>query len=344
MAETKLTNIIIPEVYNAYFNENFVTRSRFFKSGAIERSSEIDSKLAGGGSTFEIPFVKAVTATPGVPSETGNQTINNATTGQESIRRQMRTIAFGENSISRIFSGTNTLEKNLTQLTDIWVNDYDKVAIYTMQGIINDNLTNDSGDLCLDISDESAAADKVISDSRILQAQAKLKENGVGRVDNLNGNFSAIVMHSNVYFYLVNQDAITFTAISGQLRPLAFYHGMEVIVDDNCIRQSESGGYAYTTLILKPGAIQVGYSSNGYESLSYDRVEDRGMGVDQVFSRSVFAVHSPGFAWQGASMAGLSPTNTELAKAANWDRVASSAQNCKFTALIHEVPDAWEVA
>ena len=68
------------------------------------------------------------------------------------------------------------------------------------------------------------------------------------------------------------------------------------------------------------------------------------MGVSQVFSRSVFGIHSPGFAWQGASMAGLSPTNNELAKAANWNRVASSAQNAKWCALIHEVPDAWEVA
>lgn len=341
MAETKLTNIIIPEVYSAYFNENYVKRSRFFRSGVIQRSSEIDAKLAGGGSTFEMPFVKAVSATPDIPAETGTQTVNNATTGQETIRRQMRTIALGDNAISRIFSGTNSLEKNLEQLTDVWVSDYDNVGIYSFQGLINDNLTNDSGDLVLDISDDASPN---ISDARILQAQAKHKENGISRADNINGNFSAIVMHSNVYFYLVNQDAITFTAISGQLRPLAFYHGMEVIVDDNCIRQAESGGYAYTTLLLKPGAMQVGYSSAGYESISYDRVEGRGMGVTQVYSRSVFAVHSPGFAWQGASMAGLSPTNNELAKGANWDRVASSAQNCKWAALIHEVPDAWEVA
>jgi hypothetical protein len=341
MAETKLTNIIVPEVYDAYFNENFVKRSRFFRSGVINRSSSMDGYLAGGGSTFNVPFIAAVTATPDIPAETGTQTVNNSTSGQEIIRRQMRTIAFGSNAIANIFSGTRPLEKNLEQLQDVWVDDYDKVAIYTMQGIINDNLTNDSGDLVLDISDDASPN---ISDSRILQTQAKLKENGVSRADNLNGNFSAIVMHSNVYFYLVDQDAITFTAISGQLRPLAFYHGMEVIIDDNCIRQSESGGYAYTTMLLKPGAVQVGYSSAGYESLSYDRIESRGMGVDEVYSRSVFALHSPGFAWQGASMAGLSPTNNELAKAVNWNRVASNAQNCKFTALIHEVPDAWEVA
>lgn len=340
MAETKLTNIIVPEVYEAYFNENFVPRSRFFRSGVIERSGEIDTKLAGGGSTFEVPFVKAVSATPDIPVETGNQTVNNATTGQETIRRQMRTIAFGSNAIANIFSGTRPLDKNLQQLTDVWVNDYDKIAIYTMQGLINDNLTNDSGDLVLDVSDE---ASPYITDSRIIQTSAKHGENGIMRSDNLGGSFEAIVMHSNVYNYLVDQDAITFVAISGQLRPLDFYRGMQVIVDDNCIRQAESGGYAYTTILLKPGALQVGYSSAGYETLSYNRVEDRGMGVDEAFSRSVFALHSPGFAWVGASMAGLSPTNNELAKGANWNRVASNAQNCKWAALIHEVPDAWEI-
>ena len=100
MAETKLTNIIVPEVYDAYFNENFVARSRFFRSGIIERSAMIDQKLAGGGSTFELPFVKAVSDTPDIPSETGNQTVYNATTGQETIRRQMRTIAMGSNAVN----------------------------------------------------------------------------------------------------------------------------------------------------------------------------------------------------------------------------------------------------
>ena len=172
MAETKLTNIIVPDIYNAYFNENFVGRSRFFRSGTIQRSGEIDSLLNGGGSTFNVPFVAAVSATPDIPAESGNQTINNATTGEEIIRRQMRTIAFGSNAIATIFSGTNSLEKNLSQLTDVWAADYDKIAIYTLQGLINDNLTNDSGDLVLDISDNASPN---ISDSRILQTQAKLK-------------------------------------------------------------------------------------------------------------------------------------------------------------------------
>ena len=118
---------------------------------------------------------------------------------------------------------------------------------------------------------------------------------------------------------------------------------MQVIVDDNCVQQSESTGYAYTTILLKSGAVQYGLSSTGYEQISQERVESRGMGVDEIYLRQVFAIHSPGFAWQGASMAGLSPTDTELAKAANWDRVATYNQNCKFAALIHEIPDAWDI-
>ena len=340
MAETKLTNVVVPEIYNAYFQENFVGRSRFFRSGVIQNSAEIASLLNGGGSTFELPFTQQITATPAIPAETGSQTVNAMSTAQETIRRQMRTTAFGTNAIATIFSGSNQLQNIMSQFTDMWAADYDKAAIYTMQGIINDNLTNDSGDLVHDISDEATPN---ISDSRIIQTMAKMGENGVARGDNLNGSFSAIVMHSNVYNYLVDQDAITFVAISGQLRPLDFYKGLQVIVDDNCIQQSESSGYAYTTLLLKPGALQVGFSGNGYGSISYNRVEDRGMGVDEIFLRTVFAIHSPCFAWVGASMAGLSPTNNELAKAANWNRVASYAQNAKFCALIHEIPDAWDI-
>lgn len=341
MAETKLTNVVVPEIYNAYTQEKFVGRSRFFRSGVIERNSMIDSNLAGGGSTFNLPFTKQITSRAGIPAETGTQTVNNLSAAQEIIRRQMRVNAFGTNAIATIFAGSNQLENVMDQFVDMWAKEFDLASIYTLQGIINDNLTNDSGDLVLDISDN---ASPYISDDRIIQTMAKHGENGVNRTDNLNGNFNAILMHSNVYNYLKSLDAITFVPISSQPRPLAFYNDLQVIVDDNCIKQSESGGYTYTTILLKPGALQIGFSTNGYETISYERVEARGMGVDEVYLRQVFAIHSPGFAWQGASMAGLSPTDTELAKASNWNRVASLAQNCKFAALLHDIPAAWNIA
>lgn len=341
MAETKLTNIIVPSIFSTYFLEESIKRNRLYKSGIITRDASIDALLAGGGLTFNAPFFKDLSGDSDVPAETGTQTVNAISTGQEVIRRQLRTKAWGTNAFANIESGADVLSAIQNYVANYWATEYDKNAIYTIIGLVNDNLTNDSGDLTLDISDESGTS-AYISDSALLRTMAKHGENGViGRGDNT--EFQYILMHSNVYHYLVNQDAITFTPISGQVRPLGLYKGMEVIVDDNVVRQSESGGYAYYTFVFKPGALKMGTSSVGYEPTSMERVEGRGMGVDELYTRTVFALHSPGFAWVGASVAGSSPTDSELAKGANWNRVASSAQNCKFACLIHEVPDAWEI-
>jgi len=341
MAETKISDIIVPSIFSRYFLEESIKRNRFYKSGIVTRSSEIDALLAGGGTTFNAPFFTDLGGSSDVPSESGTQTVNVISTGQEVIRRQMRTKAWGTNAIAQIQSGENVMSAINNYVPNFWATEYDKNIIYMMIGLINDNLTNDSGDLVLDITDESGT-NAYISDSVILQTIAKHGENGViGRGDNT--EFQYVVMHSNTYHYLVNQDSITFTPISTQTRPLGIYKGMEVIVDDNLVRMSESGGYAYYTYLFKPGAIHMGSSSVGYEPTSIERVEGRGMGVEELYTRTVFAFHVDGFAWQGASMAGLSPTDDELAKGSNWNRVASNAQNCKWAALLHEIPDDWEV-
>jgi hypothetical protein len=341
MAETKITNIIKPEIFNAYTVEQAIYRSRLYNSGVIQTNADLNTKLQGGGETFNFPFFVSPSGDSDVPAETGNQTVNAITTGKEIVRRQERVKAWGTNALASVLAGANPLTSVAPKVLGYWANEFDKNAIYGMLGLVNDNVANDSSDLVHDISDESGTS-AYITDSAILQAMALHKENGVMRGDNVDGEFVAIVMHSNVYFYLQYLDAITFVPISGQARPLEFYHNMQVIVDDNITRASESGGYSYYTFLLKPGAVQYGLSSVNYEPTSFDRIEDRGMGVDVMYTRRVFAMHYPGFAWQEASVAGLSPTYTELAKGANWDRVASSNQLCRFAALLHEIPSAWQ--
>ncbi|MCP3680465.1 MAG: hypothetical protein GY782_09550, partial [Gammaproteobacteria bacterium] len=94
---------------------------------------------------------------------------------------------------------------------------------------------------------------------------------------------------------------------------------MEVIVDKNLPILSTTPN-VYLTVIYKAGALQFGQSSARYEPTSIERVEGVGMGVTEIHTRRVFAIHPAGSAWLNASVAGVSPTDIELATAANWDR------------------------
>jgi hypothetical protein len=54
-------------------------------------------------------------------------------------------------------------------------------------------------------------------------------------------------------------------------------------------------------------------------------------------SRLDVAIHPLGFAWTGASVAGVSPTQAELATASNWTRVYSQRKSIPLVFLVSKL-------
>jgi len=313
MAETRITNVVVPEVFTGYTFEPWYERSRYFQSGIMESNASLNSLLNGGGETFNFPFWQPLSGDTGVPSETVDETINAITAGKQIAVRQERVKAYGANALSAILAGDEPLSRFGNDVRNFWTKAYDKNAIAITKGIYADNVANDSSDL---VFNGSAA---VFDDNGVIEAQGKLGENGVvGRSDS--EDYIGIAVHPVVYQTMRKNDLIDFVPISGQARPVPFYMNMEVIVDKNLPIISTSPN-VYLTVVYKSGALQFGQSSAHYEPTSIDRDEKKGMGITEVHTRRVFTVHPVGAAWQDSSVAGVSPTDAELANAANWDRV-----------------------
>jgi hypothetical protein len=329
MAETRLTNAVIPEVFSAYTAEQSIYRSRIYNSGIIEVNPGMSALLAGGGTTFNLPFWQDVAGTSGdVPSETVAATVNNLAASQQIFRRQTRLKAWGANDLVTIFAGDNPIEALQGMVIDYWAQAYEQVAINTAVGVFADDIA-DSSDLVNDISDGDGSA-AVFSSDAVIDAQALLGENGtVGRNDLSNGDFVAIAVHPAVYALMRKQNAIDFVAINDQTRPTAFYMGMQVIVSRNL--PVDTG--VYDTYIFKAGALQFGQSTVGYEATEIDRDATTGFGIDNLYTRRVFGMHPVGTAWQEDTVTGeISPSDANLALAANWDRVFE-AENMRMVAL-----------
>lgn len=335
MAETRLTNVsgVIPSVFTGFTVEPSIYRSRFFRSGALVRNEAMDGLLAGGGVIMNMPFWKDVSGTAGdLPSETVAATINPMSADRMTFRRQFREKAWGANSLVRINAGSDPMAALVAMVTGYWAQAYDLLSIYTMRGIVADNIANDSGDLVKDISSETGV-DALFSDAGVIAAQAKLGENGtIGRGDEANGDFAAILVHPLVYAYMRTNDLIDYVPISGQQRPLEFYMGMQVIVDRNAYVNSS----VYDTYILKPGALQLGQTASGYEPTETDRDPTKGFGIDVLYTRRCFGIHPVGAAWADTSVAGTSPSDAEIYGATNWNRVFS-AENMRFVVLRHKI-------
>ena len=253
MAETRITNVVIPEIFTQYTVEPSIYKSRFFQSGAIVQNPIINNLLAGGGKTFTLPFWQDVGGTSGdVPSETIATTVNNLAASEQVARRQFREKAWGANDLASILAGDRPLDSLQNMVTSYWANAFEMNAIASIQGLFADNADNDSSDLINDISGETGAA-AIISDGAVIDAQAKLGENGtVGRNDLNNGGFAAIVMHPATYSVLRKANAFDYLPIGDQERPVETYMGMAVIVTRNV--PVDTG--VYDTYIVKNGALQ----------------------------------------------------------------------------------------
>ncbi len=326
MAETRLTDVIVPDIFTDYTLEPSIKNSRFWRSGIIQPNGGLRALLNGGGKIFQMPFFQNPTNTTGVsqiPDETTPSTVNNVLTGQQDARRQLREQLWGSNNLVTVLTGADPMGAVATAVNDYWANDYDLALISSVVGVIADNIANDSGDL---LEDQSGSS---IDDDMIVDAQNLLGENGVlGRSDQNGGQWAGIAMHSAIYNSLRKQDAITFVAISGQDRPIEFYQRMVVIVDDNLPVNTN----VYDTVLFKTGAFNFDVGTSGYTPTETDRQTKVGFGIDELITRRVFGLHPVGFQWSDGSVAGESPTNAELELAANWNR-AFEQQNTGFVML-----------
>jgi hypothetical protein len=112
---------------------------------------------------------------------------------------------------------------------------------------------------------------------------------------------------------------ITFFKPSENSIEIPTYKGMAVIISDELTPASG----VYTTVLFGQGAF--GYAvtppNTGYGTEIY-RTPDAGNGggMTTLHSRINLGLHPLGFSFAGTSVAGQSPTQAELATAANWTR------------------------
>lgn len=331
MAETRLTNAIVPDVFTAYTVEPTIYRSRFFKSGVLQTNAGMSALLAGGGETYNLPYWQDIAGTSGdVPVEGTDATVNNLAAKKQIFRKQTRNKVWGSNDLVSVYSGSDPIESAANMVMNYWSQAFDIIAIKSIYGVILDNVANDSGDLVNDISGGTGTA-AYFSDDAVIDAQAKLGENGtVGRGDQ--EDFAAILVHPATYAYMRKQDLIDFVPVSGQDRPVEMYMGMNVIVDRNATLVST----VYYSYIFKPGFLQYGASSTGYLPTELNREPLDGYGIDQLITRRTFAIHPVGFQFIESGVSGSTPTDAELAAAAQWDRVFN-AENVGMVCLKHKI-------
>jgi hypothetical protein len=326
MASTvvRLSDVIVPEVYGNYIVEQGVKKTNLYRSGILATDPKINGFLAGGGTTFNMPFWQRLSGDAQAIQSNTEILTTKTTTDKMVARRLLFAKAWSAEELASALSGDKAMDAIASMVDEYWAEQFQQILFSTIKGVVADNVANDSGDLTHDIttSGTPGTANK-ISSSAVIAAIAKLGDAA--------DKFTAIAMHSVPYFTLVAANLITFEPTNTQNLGFGTYLGKTVIVTDELGYDTDGSNKEYWNIIFKPGALMYGESGQGITVVETDRRAE--YSEDRLFTRRQCCMHPLGFKWLETSVAGDNPTKRELQEAGNWDRVFEK-KNCGFVALI----------
>lgn len=327
MADTKISDIIVPEVFADYALEKTRERSLLWKSGILAPDKRLNLLATRGGAEVNVPFFKPLTGNDQVLSDSESLTVNNITTYNMVAHVLMRGNAWGVNDLAEALSGDDPMGAIAEQTADWWNQQYQKTLLSVLKGVFGSALA----------STHVASSGKAMSIDTIIDAEALLGAEGE--------EFAAIYMHDKVYYNLKKQNLITFQALDtteagkgaakdvsnfigalDRVAPIPMFDGMVVIHEKNP-DLVETSSNTYTTYMFKRGAVALG-DANAPVPVETDR--DKLAGTDLLIMRRHYLVHPYGLSFNasgGSALAGSSPTNAELATAAKWTKVTSDDRN-----------------
>ena len=322
MAITKLADLVQHPEFTKYVNQTMLAKSALVKSGIAAPDPIIAAKVAAGngleGKTISLPALKSLdSATDSeVPVEDTAPTFDKVSAVEDVAAIQYRRHTFGATDVSATLTGTDPMAHIAEQFADYWNKQYQKIILNVLTGVFAANATTYNastapygcdGDAILDISGASGGA-AVIDKTTIMLAAQKLGD----RKSELTG----IMMHSAVETVLAGLDTNAgLYRASDAPDVLAKYNGRDIIVDDDCPYDAMTK--IATIYLFGRGAVALNPLPVPHP-FEYQR--DAAKGSDYLHSWVRAIIHLRGWKWNGTA-AGLAPTNTELATAANWLRV-----------------------
>ena len=311
---TRLTDMIVPEVFSPYVIEQTAERSALFQSDIVAQNLDVD--LTGGGKMFQIPFFKDLSGEEQTRQTNTALTVNKIESGKDIARLHGRANAWGAEDLTSELTSGDPMQAIANRVADYWARRWQALLISTLEGVFAAE-----GDLVHDISKTTKDDESVINGEAILDAKQKLGD--------AKEQLTAIVMHSYIHTELQKQDLIDYIPDSQANVGWGTYMGNTVIVDDG-VPVDTSDDNKYTSYLFGNGAIalQDGPVENPTET-DRDSLGDE----DILINRRNFILHPRGIAWQndadleqvenddGVIIDPDFPSNDDVEKDANWDRV-----------------------
>lgn len=321
MAATRLTDVVVPAVWNQYITEKTAELSALYQSGIVQEVPELSF---GAGNTVNVPFWQDLSGNSEVVSATGSSlSVNPIGSAQDVAVVLTRGKGWGANELAAALAGDDPMRAIADLVAAWWARDMQDTGIAILTGVFGSLAAESPVVNTLDISGLSGAA-AVIDDEAILDTIQLLGDS--------KGKLTAVAMHSATETKLKKLDLIDYVQPSSESTVrVPMYMDKRVVVDDSMPVPSTG---VYDTYFFGAGALGYAEDTSGLiTNVETDRVA--AAGEDHLFSRRRFILHPRGVKYVGAATAG-GPANSVLDDAASWTRVYE-AKNVRLTRLRHKL-------
>lgn len=301
MAATTYSGLVIPELWDAYVPAHIAEVAKLIGSAAVQRDP--NPGFSKSGVYNYRPFWKEFATDMVIPTANTNLTINPLTTDKDVLVCLHRAIAVGDESNASRRAGANATQEFLKQQTVYFAKQLEDKFYSLFTGVFS------SGG-ALATSHVYDGSGSTIDGKVIFSAKQKLGDNA--------DSLAAIVMHSKVYFDMLDSGLVAFInaadlgkniALTGQLPTFA---GMQIIVTD---RVPQIGG-AYASYLLGENSL---YFAQPYFKTTVGHDDLLAGGTDYAVVNTDFCVHIPGVKFAAASE--TNPTDATIETTSSWSKV-----------------------
>ncbi len=319
---TKLSDVIVPELFNPYVINRTMEKSALVQSGIITNNSEFDNLASQAAPTINMPFFEDLTGESEQIIEDTDLEAAKITSNKDVAAIIRRAKMWSATDLSAALAGKDPMAAIAELVSGFWTRDMQKELIAILKGVF---LAPTMKDNLLDISALEGDASKW-SASAFIDAQQML-----GDAKEL---LTAVVMHSATESALRKQNLIDVIKPSDS-PAFNIYQGKRVVIDDGC--PVDTGGI-YTTYLFGQGALALGNGNPvGFIPTETDRDKKKGSGVDYLINRKTMILHPRGIKFTNASVAKTEgPSRLELANKVNWQRVYEPKQ-IRIVAFKHKL-------
>ena len=344
MPKTKISDVIVPSVFNPYVIQRTMELSALFQCGIVANNPELDKLASSGGATINMPYWEDLDGEDEVLSDSTALTPEKIKAGQDIAVLLMRGKSWSSNDLAATLSGADPMAAVGDLVAGYKARRMQAALISILTGAFaGTGMKNKVYDATCNSADGRAINGETFLDALQLMGDAK-------------GLLTGVAMHSSTETRLRKNNLIQ-TELDSNNEPIAIFMGKRVIIDDDCPRvatykvttdstpttgktyYTKSGnvytavespasnpataGYyefdkwKYTTYLFGAGAIGYG---NGKPEVPTETDRDSLASDDILIHRWHNILHPRGVKWIGTP-AGASPTNAELANGSNWYKV-----------------------